>query len=268
MILRKFLFLDTDTLEDYLATVDGFVSGNSIEQKETEKKDFKGGAGYHGIVEAGGAIEKQKEVKQTLAITDAAKFQKLYEILEKENAFAILDLFDQEYWEKISRGDLLEIEGQIQLPNSYKVTQSMDELSPWIDIMTQLGEKPFKNANERENFEGIQSVSRLVAEKPVSIIFTSISTPGYRFTANLQKRFLKCQIEEIEGEATIFGKVQRVIKKGEKLDVFSILPAIIGKLPSMSSTQKNQFQRELVEQGLADIVKGPALLVSVLAIYR
>ncbi len=267
MILRNFLFLDTDTLDDYLATLEGYVVDGSIDQTETEKKDLTGKAGYK-IIEGEVATEKSKEMKQTLAVTNAAKFQRLYELLEKQDGFKFLDLLDQDTWEQIRRGDILEIEAKIHLPKSFTMMQVANDISPLLDIMSQVGEEPFGDAKSKVAFEGIKSISKLSGEKPIPIIFEMSSTLGFSFTANLQRRFIKCQISDIEGEATVFGKVQRVIRKGEKAEVFSLLPAFSAKLPSMSNKQKRQAQQGLVQKDLADIVKGPALVISPVAIYR
>jgi len=269
MILRNFLFLDTDTLDDYLAALEGYVINSTIDQTETEKKDVSGKAGYK-IVEGGIATEKSKEMKQTLAVTNAAKFQRLYELLEKqEDGFRYLDLFDGEIWNDIRRGDLLEIEARIHLPKAFTLMETMDGISPWLDLMSAMGENPLADAKTKAAFEGIKSVSKLSEEKPIPIIFESSSSdPSFSFTANLPKRFLKCQPSELEGDATVFGKVQRVIKKGEKIEVFSLLPAFSAKLPNLSIKQKKQMQQGLVQKELAEIVKGPALVISPVALYR
>jgi hypothetical protein len=268
MTLRNFQYLDIDTLEDYLATLEGYVSEGPIDKKEIENKELSGNAGYEKFIEGGVTSGKTKEIKQTFAVTSAAKFQKLYEILEKQEEFKFLDLFDKETWNQICRGDLLEIEAKLRLPKSFAMVQVMDGISPWVDILKQMGELPFKDAKTKEAFEGIKSVTKLSEDKPIPIIYEPLSTPGYLFTANLQRKFLKCQISEIEGDATVFGKVHRIVRKGEKAEVFSLLPAISGMGPSMSNEKKKEMQNSLVNQELADIVKGPALVMSVLAIYR
>ncbi|MCL4274028.1 MAG: hypothetical protein KJZ77_09170 [Anaerolineales bacterium] len=268
MILRNFLFLDTDTLDDYLAALEGYVIDSAIDQTETEKKDVTGKAGYK-ILEGELTTEKSKEMKQRLAVTNAAKFQRLYEILEKqEDGFRYLDLFDQEIWEQIRRGDLLEIEARIHLPKAFTLMQTMDDFAPWMDIMSLVGEEPLADAKTKAAFEGLKSVSKISEGKPIPIVFESSSTPTFCFTANLQRRFLKCQLSDIEGDATVFGKVQRVIKKGEKIEVFSLLPAFSSKLPSLNTRQKKKMQQGLAQKELAEVIKGPALVISPVALYR
>ena len=254
-------------MEDYLAAIEGYVVDSAIDQTETEKKDVSGKAGYK-ILEGELTTEKSKETKQKMAVTDAAKFQRLYEILEGQEEFTYVDVFDQETWDKIRRGDLLEIEAVIQLPKPFALTQAMEEISPWLDIMSMLGEEPLGDIKTKNAFEGLKSVSQLSEGKPIPIIFETPTTPGFALTANLQKSFLRCQLSDLEGNATIFGKVQRVVKKGENIEVFSLLPALSTKLPSLSAKQRKQMQQDLGKKELAEIVKGPALLISVLAVYR
>lgn len=267
MNLRSFLFLDTNTLSDYLSAIEGFVTEGDIDQVETEKKDLSGKAGYK-IIESEAATQKSKERKQTLAVTDAAKFQRLFEILEKDDGIKFLDLIDQDTWEQIRRGDIVEIEANVQLPKAFALTQAMDDFSPLLNIMSQFGQDSLVDSKTKAAFEGIQSVAKLSEGKPIPILFETSSTPGFAFASNLQRKFLRCQITDIEGSSTIFGKVQRVIRKGEKMELFSMLPALSAKLPSLNIKQQRQMQQNLAKQELAEVVKGPALIISTLAIYR
>jgi hypothetical protein len=95
-----------------------------------------------------------------------------------------------------------------------------------------------------------------------------MSTPGYEFTANLNRKFLRCETSEIIGDATVFGKVQRIIRKGESQEVYSLLPAITPDLPSLSASKKREINQKMTKAGLAEVVKGPAIIVIPLAVYR
>lgn len=265
MILRNYMYLDTEILTDYLATLEGFVSSDQFDQTETETRDLKANAGYK-IIEGGLATEKSKSTRQSFAITEAAKFQKLYEILEKQDMFKFLDLFDQQSWDLIRRGDLLEIEAKVRLPYFFSVMQVFDNVSPLINIMDQDGLN-LPNV-KRDEIDGLTAISEYFSNKSLPVMFEALLTPGYSFFSNLQRRYLKCQVSEIEGEVTIFGKVQRVFRKGEKAEVFNIFPAISPMLPKMNREQAKKIQQSLCQDKLAEYVKGPAIAMSILSIYR
>lgn len=267
MILRNFLFLDTATMEDYLATLEGYVIEGTVDQTEVEKKDRSGKAGYK-IVEGEIASEKSTETKQKLAVTDGAKFQKLYELLEKKDSVQFLDAFDEEIWTQLRRGELLEVDAIIRFPKPFTLTQAIEDLSPLMDIMATFGEDSLADPKSRAALEGMSAIAKLAEGKPIPILFEAASTPGFTFVANLPRRHLRCQLSDLEGEATVVGKIQRILAKGTKCEVFSLFPAFASSLPSLTREQRNQMQREMVKKELAEVVKGPAIIVTPLAIYR
>jgi hypothetical protein len=267
MLLRNFLFLDTATMEDYLATLEGYVIEGTIDQTEVEKKDKSGKAGYK-IVEGGIASEKSTETKQKLAVPDGAKFQQLYEALEGQHLLQFLDAFDEEIWNELRRGELLEVDAIIRFPKPFMLTQAIEDFSPLLDIMAAFGEDSPAHSKDRAAFEGMSAIAKLVEGKPVPILFEAASTPDFTFVANLPRRYLRCQLSDLEGEATVVGKVQRILTKGRKVEVFSLFPAFTSSLPNLSKEQRRQMQREMVKKELAEAVKGPAIILAPLAIYR
>ncbi len=267
MILRNFLFLDTATMEDYLATLEGYVVEGTVDQTDVEKKDKSGKAGYK-IVEGGIKSEKSTETKQKLAVTDGAKFQKLYELLKEQDLLQFLDAFDEEIWKQLRRGQLLEVDSIIRFPKPFAMTQAIDGISPFLDIMAAFGEDSLLDPEDRAAFEGMSAIAKLVEEKPVPILFEAASTADFTFVANLPRRYLRCQLMDLEGEATIVGKIQRVLARGTKVEVFSLFSAFTSSLPSLSKEQRNQMQKEMVKGELAEVVRAPAIILTPLAIYR
>ena len=264
---RNFLFLDTSMLDDYLATITGYVVGGAINQVEVEKRGKGGKAGYK-VVEGEITSEKSMETKRTLAITDAAKFQQLYELMEQDGLFTYLDSFDRETWDSVGRGDIVEAEITLRVPEAFTLSQVMNDLSPFLDLMELIGEDPFADPETRMAFEGFGKLAQWMENKPVPIVGESLGTPGYKFACMLPRKYLRCALTDLQGEATLFGKVKRIIREGSKYDLFSLFPAIGSSLPSLSKQQQIKVQKELAEKGLAEVVHGPAFLVTPLAIYQ
>lgn len=267
MILRNFLFLDTATMEDYLATLEGYVAEGTIDHTEVEKSDRSGKAGYK-IVEGEIASEKSTETKQRFAVTDGAKFQKLHDLLEDQGLVQFLDAFDEEIWNQLRRGELLEIDATIRFPKPFMLAQAIEGFSPLMSIMAAFGEDSLTDPKDRVAFEGMTAIAKLVEGKPVPILFEAASTPGFTFVANLPRRYLRCQPSDLEGEATVVGKAQRILTKGKKVEAFSLFPAFSSSLPSVSRERRRQMQREMVKRRLAEVVRGPAVVLTPLAIYR
>jgi hypothetical protein len=264
MILRNFLFLNTATTEDYLAALEGYTLEGPIEQTEAETKG--GEVGVDKIIKAGKASGASTETKRRLAVTDASQFQRLYEILEEQELVQFLEAFDEEIWGQIHKGEILEIEANIRLPQSFELTQTIENFSPLLDIMTVLDQDPLSDPKTKMAFDGIRAVSKLSESKPIPLLFHA-DPEGFSFVGYLPRKFLRCEPSELQGEATVFGKVQRILPKGKSLEVFSLLPDL-SNLPNMNREKRRKMQRDMSKQGLSEVVKGPAIIIDILAIYR
>jgi hypothetical protein len=267
MILRNFLFLDTATMADYLAALEGSIIEGVIDQTEVTKREKGGKAGYK-VIEASAASETSTEAKQKLVVTDAAQFQKLYESLEEQKLIQFLEAFDAEIWKQLRRGEILEIQANIKLPQSFLLTQAIENLSPLVDIMKAFDQSPLADPQARAAFEGMRAVSKLTENQPIPLLFEATATPGFQFIAHLPRKYLRCELTELQGEATVFGKVQRVLQKGQKVEAFSLVPAFTSSLPSLSRQQRQKLEKEMANKNVAEIVKGPAIVLSAVAVYR
>ncbi len=266
MILRDFLFLDTQTMSDYLSTLEGYVLDGSIEQTETGEK-ASGGKFDLKAVSADGKVAKKTETKKKLAVTDAAQFQLLYENLEEQQALQYLDAFDAGIWNQLHRGEILEVQANIRLPRGLLLTQDVANMSSLVALMKIVGKDPFPDEQSRIAFEGFRAVGQSIEDRPIPLIFETVSTSGFTFVAHLPKKYLRREISELQGEATIFGKIQRIIPKGERLEVFSLVPALTGAA-SLSREQRRKMQKSATKSQITEEVKGPAIIMIPVAVYR
>ena len=266
MILRNFLFLDTATVEDYLSALEGSVIEGPIDQTDVERKEKGGKAGYK-IVEGSVGSESSTETKQKLVINDAGRFQRLFEILEEQDAVQFLDAFDDEIWSQLRRGEILEIQANIKLPEAFSMLQLVDSISPLMDIMKAFDKDPLADPKTRAAFEGIQAISKLSENQHIPLLFEATSTPKFRFVSQLPRKYLRCELTELQGEATVFGKVQRILQKEQKFEAFSMVPAL-ASLPNLTKQQRRKMQKDMADKNIAEIVKGPAIILTPVAVYR
>src|SRR3990172_9302668 len=107
IILRDFLFLNTNMLRNYLSSAEGYIESEQS-QIETESVT-KGGKADVKILEGSISTESSRETASKRTLTEAAQFQKLFDILENHDQIKHLDVFENEYWSTIQRDDVLEI---------------------------------------------------------------------------------------------------------------------------------------------------------------
>lgn len=266
LILRNFLFLDKATMADYLSQLEGSVAGGVIDQTTTERRHKGGKAGYK-IIEGHAGSETSTETRQQAVVTDASQFQRLYDLLVDENAIQVLDAFDAEIWSQLRRGEVLEVQAAIRLPKPFLLTQAAENISPLIDILAAFDKDPIADADTRLAFEGMRAVGKLTEEQPVPLVFEAASTPDFSFVAHLPRQYLRCDLTDLQGEAVVFGTIQRILQKGQDLEVFNLMPALTS-LPTLTRQQRRKMEREMAAKEIAEVVKGPAIVLTPVAVYR
>jgi len=267
MILRNFLFLDTATMTDYLSTLEGYVIEGTVGQTDVGKKE-KGGKLAAKVIEGGATSEVSTETRRQLAIPDAARFQRLYELLQEQDLIQFLDAFDVEIWNQLERGELLEVQATIRLPELLTLTQMVEDLFPLLDVMTAFGQDPLNDPEARIAFDGMREVGKLTKQKHVPLLFGATSTPGFYFVANLPRQYIRCPLSDLQGEAIVFGKVQRILTKGQEYEAFNLLPSSISFPPGRNLTKEQRRKIRRAKKEVTETVKGPAIVLSPLAVYR
>jgi hypothetical protein len=266
MVLRDFLFLDTDVLNDYLSMLEGYVTEEPIEQTEKEQKDA-GGKFDLKAIGGEGKVSGSKETKKKLAITDAARFQNLYELLEEQSAIQVLDAFDVDIWTQLRKGEMLEVDANIRLPQGLLMLKDVENMSSLIDIMKIAGQDPFTDNQARVAYEGMKAVGQSLGERPIPLIFEAASTKGLSFVAHLNKKHMRRDFTEFQGEATIFGKIQRIVPKGQKIEAFSLVPAITGSA-TLNRQQRRKMEKSAAANNITEEIKGPVIILTPVAVYR
>jgi hypothetical protein len=262
MILRNFLYLDSATMSDYLSSLDGSVVDGPVDHTQSAKHE-KGLKGDLKVIQGGLSGGGETETKEKRIVTDAAKFQRLYELIEDKH-LQYLDGFDEAIWKQIRRGELLELQGKIRIPEFYKITQMVDTFAPIMDLFKSVDES-FVDKKTETAMKGIGGLSKMLGEKPVPLIFEPVSTPGYHFVADLGRQFLRCDLSELQGEATVLGKVLRILEKGQTHEAFSLIPSSI---PNVDRSARRRMQKDFKSKKLAEAVRGPGALIAAVAVYR
>lgn len=131
-----------------------------------------------------------------------------------------------------------------------------------------LGTEDFAKPEDIAMVEALTGISKRDGEQSVPIIFEAESTPSFGFVAQLPRKYLRCDLSELRGEATVFGKVQRIIPKGKQEEIYNLLPALESYQATLNRAERRKMQKEKKEQNMAEQIKGPAIILIPLAIYR
>ena len=93
MALRRFLYLDTAAVSDYLSAILGGVPEGTVDTTDKGGSGFVAG-GKVGPAELRGSRDALQEERRTLRITDEARFQQLHSLLEQGREIQPLGAFD------------------------------------------------------------------------------------------------------------------------------------------------------------------------------
>lgn len=264
---RDFQYLNKKMLENYLSTVNGYVE-EKVDVTDTNTSQKSGKLGVS-VVEGNLSSENTNTRTSERILTWPAQFQKLIEFLEKEASLKHIDLFDDEYWNQIRQGEIIEVHANIKLPQLIAQMDKLEEVSPLINLMQQL-DMPGVSEMDNKTLLGISGVKEILDNKQVPINYQAISTPKYAFASLLERDCIETKISDLIGEAQIIGKVQRILTKGERYEIFNLIPDMQG-LSTLNRKQrqalKSSKNKDAQDQFTASII-GPGILLLPLAIYR
>lgn len=265
--LRDFMYLDTNMLTNYLATVVGYVE-DEIDHSESSQ-GHKGANLASPLLGGVASTDNSSESKSKRVLTPPAQFQKLYAILENSQQIKHIELMDNDYWNTIQRGDMLEVQAKIEIPPLLQSAHELDELTPLLEFV-QKYKIGVVDGETLQNIEGLSGFQKLLAGKPIPLLFKLATIPLYTFEAEMPREYITAPLKNFHGDATIFGKVQQILQKGQKLDVLSVIPELQG-LQNLNRKQRLALKSKKGPKrpdDLSVIITGPAIIMSPLAVYK
>jgi hypothetical protein len=268
-MLRRFLFLNHDLVGEFLAQVDlGAFEEES--QRDVSRQDRKvGGEGRLSVapasvsVSAGRGSASEAETNRVLRQTPESSFARLYEVTAATNDFQWLEAQDDEIWGDLGRGELIEVESVVTVSSLAKMGEIADSVGPLVEMMALVGENV--DGETQEALAGLKGIGGLFGAK-LPVIARAAGAQRFKFIAQLDREYVRVELDELEGEATLFAKIQRILRPSERYTVFDSM-AGLGSLPrelrrSMQKDVKNE--KELPDL----VVSAPAAVVTPIAIYR
>jgi hypothetical protein len=264
-MLRQFLYRDDDLIADFLSQVEGGTFDEEHQRSvRTGDRAVTGELGIGGTKIGGKrGSGDQAESERTVRLTPAALFGRLYDALDNVGEIQWLESLDDDIWRQLKRGEIVEVEAVIASSTISRLSSLAEQVGPLLQVMQAMGEDV--DDSTREAMTGIQSVGDMFGSN-VPVIARAAGAEKYKFITNLDRSRLLVSVDQIDGEATVCGKIQRILKPSEKYTLFESLPGM-GALPR---EMRREMQRGVKnEKDLPDaVVSGPAAVITPIAIYR
>jgi hypothetical protein len=209
--LRDYIYLDDDLVERLLSQVEGGVSSEE-EHTDVEKIDKRRGAGVKAAparAEIGRTTGKEISASRTVRQTADSACSRLIDSLEQSESLQFLNAFDDEIWGQLRRGEALEVESSIELSAIAQLGGIAEAFEPIAAVMSSVGQPV--DVEGLETIKGFSKLSGLM--KTIPILARPSGSPEYTFIASLKREGLRLDQDQLNGEATVFGTLQRRLRQ-------------------------------------------------------
>jgi hypothetical protein len=265
-VLRRFLYLNEHSLAGYLAVVEG---GLSDERRRREShRGVAGRSASLGTKALGGSIsgdrERTEEDERTVRELPEQRFDRLMTALEADTErYAYEDVLDlEESFGRIAVGAMLTLECELEVPPMVRLFSQPEQLDEMLGLMEAFGPVASVFGGETADLPSAETVKAMRGLTAVMrsevIIVGQQEDSDYRVAGKLEKDWLR---EMPEGLARVVGKVARRWEVGQAYPLLALPGASL--LP-----RKQRRQAGPTSDDDENVLRGPALTLDILAVYR
>lgn len=269
-MLRNFLYLDAELTLEFVGQLEGGVSlTEKVTSHEAGDKALKASAGLGPVgVSAGLGQRTNEERERTIDQTPASLFDSLFTALDNAGQVQYLSALDQAIWNQLRRGEVVDIEANVTLAGLTKLFDLAGKLRQLAQVGSMFGTS--FDGDSLKSVEQVDDLGSLMRGEWVPVIASVIGAPKYRFLARLNRSKLSVPETELEGEAVVFGKIQRILRQREELPAAEVLPGW-SALPrdKRRELEASLKQTDVAKLGLGDLtIRAPGAVLMPVAIYR
>ncbi|MBP3811294.1 MAG: hypothetical protein ILA15_11305 [Clostridiales bacterium] len=270
MKLRNFLYLNTKILEDYISAIDGYTYDEESQAFATSNENAFGAKA--GIRVASGSGEhkgrKEEEIKRSVKISDAARFDKIYQYLnsDEEGGLQYYECLNDEIFNDLQRDDFLEVLVTVRFSKMKALSDGLKRLADMESTLSAFTDQAIIDAQSNEAINGIAALSRMQSGKGISCVF-EFEDKQIPLVASLDEDYFRCEQDNFVGQAYLLCKVIKKIPEGQSIELDGLfddlkkIPIVNAQKPEIHKNMNNPVE-------VQDIVKGPALKVLPIAFYQ
>jgi hypothetical protein len=265
MIFRHFLYINESIVRDFLAQAEG---GRYVEEQQRERgdKSRRAGAkvGAHGLgAEVGAGSIAESERSRVVHQTPASEFQRLVDALTERAALQYLDGFDDQIWQQLRRGEIIEVEAEVSRSPLGQIMGAAAQIQPLMDLM---GNDP-DDAETKEAMEGLAKINGMGGGN-VGVLAHAAGAPEFKFIATLDAPSIAGNLDELDGECTMVAKIMRKLRPDETYSWMESLPIFSGMPREMKRQAMKEMSKDAGPDGIDMLVRAPAAVVTPIALYR
>lgn len=252
---RNFLYFDETRVANYLTDLEGMDENKTVDK-----------------IEDSTGFSDNKVTKLGLS-SDNTRFQKLYFRWFKEKLFTKFNPITLQDWQQVEVNQFVEITVTASIPMVMRIKGYTNEFLDWVSIMKVIDPTlpQIQYEKEVERYKpAIEKIAKKAEELGSPLILTSKGSTTFNFLALLDEENIRLPINRWRGEITVFARVQRIFKKGEKYPLLDVND-IFGDVPM---NRKEKRKQNVVSKSapdnsdkFIDVIIGPGAILAPVAIY-
>lgn len=268
MKLRNFLYLDMNIINDYLGAINGYVHENEIHTEDHANQKGGGIKAKVSGISANGSIgnNQSKQVRRQVVVTDAAKFDKVYMYLEKQQELEYYEFFDEESFNSVMRDSFIEALVSPRLSKLRSLSNAVQKFGDLVQVFQDVADQDVLDPKTKEAINGFRSLNAMASRNGLKCVF-SFEDEKFPLIAQLNEDCLKVELDNIIGQVYLLCKIQRKIPKGQSVKLDELLEQF--KSMPMNRKEKRKLPKKMNNpEVIKDEVKGPAFTVLPIAMYQ
>ena len=269
--IKNFMYLNTKILEDYISVIDGFTYDEESQEIQNVNEKTLGGSAGVKIISGNGEIATKKvdEVKRSVHISDAAKFDKVFKYLQsgdEDEQVKYYEFLTEEEFNSLHRDDFLEVLVTSRFSKMKELTDSVMKVADLAKVIQIITDEEILDKKAKEAVDGFSSLGQLREGKEISCVF-NFEDGKYPLVAYLDQSYFRCSEDNFVGESYLLCKIIRKVQKGQSVKLDEIF-GDVKKLP-LNREQRRKMPKNMDNpKEIKDVVKGPALIVIPIAVYQ
>ena len=270
MKLRNFLYLNTKIIEDYIASIDGYTYDEESQAIATLNERVIGGKAGGSFISGNGTYggKQEEEIKRSVKISDAAKFDKIYKYLQSDDddGLKYYEFLSDEVYEALHRDDFLEVLVTARFSKMKALTDSVSKITEIATAFESFTDQKLLDKKAAEALNGLATLGQLKSQKEIACVF-EFDDNKFPLVAYLDESYFRCERDNFIGQSYLLCKIIRKIPKGQSVKLDEIFDDI-KKLP-LNRQQRRKMPKNMDNPAeIRDIIKGPAFIVLPIAVYQ
>ena len=270
MKLRNFLYLNTKVVEDYIAAIEGYTYDEESQTIANSSENTVGAKGSLGFTTSSGSHtgKQAEEIKRSVRISDAAKFDKIYKYLQddEDEGLKYYEFLTEETYADLHRDDFLEVLVTARFSKMKELTDSVRKLANLATVIQDITNKEILDRKANDAVKGFSALGQLRSGKEIPCVL-NFEDGKFPMVAYLDESYFRCGQENFVGQSYVLCKLIRKIPKGQSVKLDEIFDDM-KKIPLNRAQRRKMPQKMDNPVGLRDEIKGPAMIVLPIAVYQ